>query len=115
MPQTVAFVGLGAMGLGMARCLVRKGFTVRGYDIRSEPLDRLSAEGGMACRSPAEAGTGAQGVGVIVLVAVPADEAEQAGFGEHGLVETPAPKPVVVCRATRSPPRTRALAARATE
>jgi putative dehydrogenase len=112
MPQTVAFVGLGAMGLGMARCLVRKGFTVRGYDIRSEPLDRLSAEGGMACGSPAEAGTGAQ---VAVVIVLTADQAEQAIFGEHGLVETLAPKTVVVCMATMSPARTRALAARATE
>src|SRR3979409_1942894 len=112
MPETVAFVGLGAMGLGMARCLVRKGFTVRSYDIRSEPLDRLSGEGGVACRSPAEAGIGAQ---VAVVIVLTADQAEQAIFGEHGLVETLAPKTVVVCMATMSPARTRALAARATE
>ncbi len=46
MAQTVAFVGLGSMGAGMARSLVRNEFTVRGYDIRSEPLERLGADGG---------------------------------------------------------------------
>lgn len=29
----VAFLGLGAMGLGMATSLLRAGFTVQGYDV----------------------------------------------------------------------------------
>ncbi len=36
MAQMVAFVGLGAMGAGLARSLVRNECTVRGYDIRSQ-------------------------------------------------------------------------------
>jgi 6-phosphogluconate dehydrogenase (decarboxylating) len=31
----VAFLGLGAMGLGMATSLLRAGFTVRGFDVSS--------------------------------------------------------------------------------
>jgi len=31
----VAFLGLGAMGLGMATSLLRAGFTVQGYDVSS--------------------------------------------------------------------------------
>ena len=33
MAQTVAFIGLGSMGSGMARCLLRNEFTVRGNDL----------------------------------------------------------------------------------
>lgn len=31
--DSVAFIGLGAMGFGMASHLVKEGFTVRGYDV----------------------------------------------------------------------------------
>ena len=34
------FVGLGAMGLPMARNLLRAGFTVRGFDLSPAALDR---------------------------------------------------------------------------
>jgi L-threonate 2-dehydrogenase len=110
MAQTVAFVGLGAMGSGMARCLVRNEFTVRGYDIRSEPLAQLGIDGGQPCASAARAGEGAQ---VAIVIVLTADQAEQAIFGEHGLGETLAPGCVVVCMSTMSPARTRQLGARA--
>src|SRR5713226_3532868 len=110
MAQTVAFVGLGSMGSGMARSLVRNEFTVRGYDIRSEPLARLGADSGQPCRSAADAGTGAQ---VAVVIVLTADQAEQAIFGERGLVETLPRGAVVVCMSTMSPARTRELGARA--
>src|SRR6266851_7907231 len=111
MAQTVAFVGLGSMGAGMARCLVHNEFTVRGYDIRSEPLERLGVDGGQPCRSAADAGTGAN---IAVVIVLTADQAEQAIFGENGLAETLAPASVVVCMSTMSPARTQALGARAT-
>ena len=41
--RQVGFIGLGAMGFGMAASLVRAGFAVRGYDVRREPMDRLVA------------------------------------------------------------------------
>src|SRR5712691_7904167 len=110
MAQTVAFVGLGSMGAGMARSLVRNEFTVRGYDIRSEPLERLGLDGGQPCRSAADAGTGAQ---VAVVIVLTADQAEQAIFGPQGLAETLPRGSVVVCMSTMSPARTQELGARA--
>src|SRR6266700_7303251 len=111
MAQTVAIIGLGSMGSGMARSLVRNKFTVRGYDIRSERSERLATDGGQPCRSAADAATGAD---VAVVIVLTADEAEQAIFGEHGLAETLAPGSVVVCMSTMSPARTQELGARAT-
>jgi putative dehydrogenase len=110
MAQTVAFVGLGAMGSGMARCLVRKEFSVRGFDTRSEPLERLGVDGGQPCRSAAYAGEGAN---IAIVIVLNADQAEQAIFGERGLVETLPPGSVVVCMSTMSPARARELGARA--
>jgi L-threonate 2-dehydrogenase len=110
MAQTVAFLGLGAMGSGMARCLVRNEFTVRGYDIRPEPLEQLGADGGQPCLSAAAAAGGAQ---IAVVIVLTADQAEQAIFGERGLAETLPRGSVVVCMSTMSPARTRQLGARA--
>jgi 3-hydroxyisobutyrate dehydrogenase-like beta-hydroxyacid dehydrogenase len=33
----LAFIGLGAMGFGMTTNLVKKGFSVRGYDVSQDP------------------------------------------------------------------------------
>ena len=53
--MTVGFVGLGAMGRGMAGALLRAGFRVQGYDISAESVEALAAAGGIATGSAAEA------------------------------------------------------------
>jgi 3-hydroxyisobutyrate dehydrogenase len=98
------------MGLGMAQCLLRKGFTVRGYDVRAEPLEFLAAAGGQACRSAAEAALGAETAVVIVLND---SQAEEAVFGVTGLTQQLAPGRAIVCMTTMSPGRARALAEQA--
>jgi 3-hydroxyisobutyrate dehydrogenase len=108
--DTLAFIGLGAMGSGMATCLVRKGFVVHGYDVRGEPAEALRAAGGRVYGSPAEAALGANVALVIVLTA---DQAENAIFGEDGVASTLTAGSVVVCMTTMSPSRTRDLASRA--
>ena len=110
MAETVAVVGLGAMGLPMARCLLGKGFVVRGYDVRPAALDTLREAGGHACQSAAEAGMGAH---IAVLVVLNADQVEQVVFGADGLVHSLAAGSIVASMATMSPERTRSLGARA--
>ena len=41
MTQTVGFIGLGAMGDGMSKNLLRAGFNVRGYDVEPARVERL--------------------------------------------------------------------------
>src|SRR5260221_12366344 len=53
--QRIGIIGLGSMGMGMARRLVGAGFHVTGYDIRSVASDALAQSGGSAAASPAEA------------------------------------------------------------
>src|SRR5260370_34157657 len=52
--QRIGIIGLGSMGMGMARRLVGAGFHVTGYDIRSAASDALAQSGGSAAASPAE-------------------------------------------------------------
>jgi len=98
--QTIAFVGLGAMGRPMARNLLKAGFTVRGCDVNPAGLAELVAAGGIATGSAAEAYRGAD---VIVLMVVNAAQAETALFADHALDAAPAG--AVVCLMATCPPK----------
>ena len=51
----IGFVGLGAMGFGMAASLCRAGFAVTGHDLREEALARLVERGGARAATPEDA------------------------------------------------------------
>jgi 3-hydroxyisobutyrate dehydrogenase-like beta-hydroxyacid dehydrogenase len=53
-------IGLGAMGLQMARHMAAKGFDVAGHDVDASALRRAAGHGVTACRSAAEVGRHAQ-------------------------------------------------------
>lgn len=54
----VSFIGLGAMGFGLATNLVKKGFPVTGFDVWGPTLERFRKAGGAAAATPAEAVAG---------------------------------------------------------
>ncbi|KAF2089286.1 hypothetical protein K490DRAFT_37440 [Saccharata proteae CBS 121410] len=55
---SVGFVGLGAMGFGMAANLVKQGYSVTGYDVFAKSMERFKSEaGGNTAGSPAESAT----------------------------------------------------------
>ena len=112
MPHTLAFIGLGAMGAGMAACLVRHGHAVRGFDVRPEAVQALGQVGGLASRSSAEA---AENADLAVVIVLNADQVEQAVFGVDGLARSLRAGTPVVCMSTMSPGRARVLASQATE
>ena len=60
--QTIAFIGLGNMGGGMATNQVKAGRTVRAFDLSDRALAKASDAGCMACTSAAEAVNGADAV-----------------------------------------------------
>ncbi|UHC15802.1 NAD(P)-dependent oxidoreductase [Methylobacterium currus] len=106
----VAFVGLGSMGLPMARNLVRHGFPVRGFDVRAEGRSAFATAGGTPADTIAAA---SEGAGALVLMVVNADQAESILFGE-GALERLGPDAAVVLMATCPPAAVAALARRVT-
>lgn len=56
--KKVAFIGLGKMGLPMARNLLAKGFTVTGFDLSASARDVFAAEGGRCAESARAAAAG---------------------------------------------------------
>lgn len=57
--KTVGFVGLGTMGLSMAKNLVKGGFQVQGFDIAAPAMAALAEAGGQVAATPRAAGEGA--------------------------------------------------------
>lgn len=92
----VAFVGLGAMGLPMAKNLVASGFEVRGVDLNSRALDDFEQAGGVRADSVAEAANGAD---ILVLMVVNATQAE-AVLKQEGVLDGLAADGIVLSMAT---------------
>ena len=107
--ETVAVIGLGSMGLGMARSLLRAGLAVVGCDLDAEAVARLREAGGGVAADPAAA---ADGAGVALVVVVNAAQTEAVLFGPGGAVAAMPPGGVVVSSATMSPQDARDFAAR---
>ena len=110
--KTVAVIGLGAMGLGMARSLLRGGLVVRGCDVNPDAVATLVADGGIAAASPAAA---AEGADIVAVVVVSAAQAEAVLFGENGAVAALRPGAVVIASPTMAPQEAQDFARRAEE
>ncbi|MFI5001586.1 MAG: L-threonate dehydrogenase [Reyranellales bacterium] len=80
---TIAFVGLGSMGLGMAKNLLKGGHKVVGVDPSAAAREAFTAAGGTTAASPAAAAATAD---VVIVAVVNAQQVETVLFGEGGAV-----------------------------
>lgn len=108
----IGFVGLGAMGMGMATQLLKKGFQVNGVDARADVKERWTAVGGEWCDSPAAAAIDAD---AFVAMVVSAEQIETVLFGPSGALKNLRPKSVVIATSTVSPAFSRDLGKRLSE
>jgi putative dehydrogenase len=103
MSRNVGVIGLGAMGFGVARSLLRAGFAVHACDVRPQVLETFASEGGIACATPAELGGKCE---VVVTLVVNAAQTDAVLFGNEdkpGAVPAMKPGAVVLSCATVSP------------
>ncbi|MHA6643994.1 L-threonate dehydrogenase [Mesorhizobium sp. A623] len=110
--RIVAVIGLGSMGLGMARSLIRAGHAVSGCDLDKAALEKLTDSGGVAYDKPA---TAARDADVVVVVVVNAAQTGAVLFGPDGAVAAMKSGSVVISSATMSPAEAQDFAARAGE
>jgi putative dehydrogenase len=104
----VGFIGLGAMGLPMARNLVTRGHAVCGFDTRNAAMNALASAGGRRAESASTAALGAE---MLILMVVNAAQAEQVLFADGALDALPAGG-IVALMATCPPGSVEKLAAR---
>ena len=65
--KRIGFIGLGDMGLPMACNLIKAGFEVCGFDLRTNRLDLLKKDGGKIASSISELGKSSDVVFVMVM------------------------------------------------
>jgi 3-hydroxyisobutyrate dehydrogenase-like beta-hydroxyacid dehydrogenase len=100
-------IGLGAMGLQMARHMAAKGFEVYGADIDPDAMHRASAHGVHPCGSAAEVGERAE----IIVVMVATDGQVEEVIHASGLLDRLRPGAVVCIASSVAPQTCRDLAA----
>ncbi|MBH3438582.1 MULTISPECIES: L-threonate dehydrogenase [Pseudomonas] len=100
MNKNVGVIGLGAMGLGIARSLLRAGFNVYACDVRAAVLEQFATEGGVACVTPAAL---AKSCEIVITVVVNAEQTETVLFGESGAVSEMRPGGLIIACATVAP------------
>jgi len=90
--RRIGFIGLGAMGAGMASRLLSKGHLVTAHDVRAEARAPWTAAGGKWAPTPAGAARGAH---ALVVMVVNAEQVDEVLFGAEGAL-TALPKGSVV-------------------
>src|SRR5690606_16155886 len=94
---TVGVIGLGSMGLGVARTLCRAGFETWGFDVRDAAVLAFEEAGGHAASSPAALG---REVDVAIVLVATADQVRTVLFGEAGAAAAMHEGSVVIASAT---------------
>jgi 3-hydroxyisobutyrate dehydrogenase-like beta-hydroxyacid dehydrogenase len=82
-PRVAGVAGLGSMGFGMARSLIRAGFDTYGFDVDFGRVARLSALGGRSGAIDEVAGV----LDALVIVVVSAAQMEDVLFGEAAVAK----------------------------
>jgi 3-hydroxyisobutyrate dehydrogenase len=109
---SIGYVGIGLMGLPMARRLVALGYRVKVHDIVPQQVQLAQDAGAHAAASPADA---ARDVDVVLLNLPTTEAVEQAAFGEAGVAGVVRPPQLIVDFSTVKVDKGRYFAARLRE
>ncbi|KAJ6969985.1 hypothetical protein NC653_034524 [Populus alba x Populus x berolinensis] len=98
--KRIGFIGLGAMGFGMATHLLKSNFCVAGYDVYKPTLTRFANAGGLIGNSPAET---SKDVDVLVVMVTNETQAESVLYGDLGAVAALPSGASIILSSTVSP------------
>ena len=112
MDEKVGFVGLGIMGSGMARNLLRAGFDLTVWNRTAARMEPLVEAGARAAASPADL---AGRCSLVVLCVSDTPDVEEVLFGAKGAIRGLQPGALVVDCSTISPIQTKVFARRLAE
>jgi 3-hydroxyisobutyrate dehydrogenase-like beta-hydroxyacid dehydrogenase len=97
--QKIGIIGLGSMGYGMARNLIKAGHQVWGHDINPDAVARLVADGARA----GELLDHAEALDALVVVVLNAAQTEAVLFGPEGVAAALQQNTVILSCATIPP------------
>lgn len=99
-------IGLGDMGSGLAKNLIKNGFKTVGVDLLDARMKAFADMGGEAVENAAEVGRAAD---VVFIMVMTGDEVNDVVFGENGLVTTLRKGAAIILSATIKPAEAQAL------
>lgn len=113
MALTVGFIGLGTMGLPMARHIINRGFRIKLYARRASIFETkaksLVEQGAIPCLNLAEVSTD---VDVIITNVTGTDDVESVLLGEGGAASFTKPNTIFIDHSTIDPARTKEISQR---
>jgi 3-hydroxyisobutyrate dehydrogenase len=107
MSEAVGYVGLGIMGMGMARNLLKAGFPLSVWNRTASKAEALAAEGATARATPAEVAANSD---IIVICVSDTPDVETVLLGDNGIIHGVKPGSLVIDCSTISPQATQAMA-----
>jgi 3-hydroxyisobutyrate dehydrogenase len=109
MKEKIGFIGLGAMGLPMAKNVMKKGYHLTAYDIDQKRLEAITGFGAAPAASAREVAERSD----IIITMVPASpHAREAILGEEGVIRGVRKGSIVIDMSTIDPVTTRDISAR---
>jgi 2-hydroxy-3-oxopropionate reductase len=80
----IGFIGLGTMGSGMAKNLLKAGFFLTAYDVRTEQCDEVGKLGAKVGGSAKEVGAASD---VVITMVFDDNQTEEVIYGSEGILE----------------------------
>ncbi len=110
MSERIGFIGLGIMGRGMARNLLKAGYELRVWNRTAARMDELAADGAIPAASPAELAEASDAI-ITCVSDTPDVQAVILGDAPRGAIHGVKPGALVIDMSTISPHATRQIAA----
>ncbi|KAL6839619.1 hypothetical protein ACP4OV_030558 [Aristida adscensionis] len=98
--KRIGFIGLGAMGFGMASHLLKSGFSVAAYDVYKPAMAKFADLGGSTKGSPKEV---ARDVEILIIMVANEVQAESVLYGNAGAVPVLSAGTSIILSSTVSP------------
>jgi 3-hydroxyisobutyrate dehydrogenase-like beta-hydroxyacid dehydrogenase len=106
--KKVGIVGLGDMGSGLAKNILKNGFSLTGFDLSEARMTELKEAGGTPAANCREVAENSDTIFVMVLNG---NQVKQVVLGEGGLLEAAKPSTTIIISATIKPAEIRELVA----
>jgi len=105
--KTIGFIGIGLMGSGMSRNLMKAGYSVTVFDISKEKVAELVADGAAGADSVAEC---AKNKDVVISIVGYPKDVETVYFGSEGVLENAADGTLLIDMSTGTPTMAKQIA-----
>jgi 3-hydroxyisobutyrate dehydrogenase len=112
MAETIGFIGLGIMGRGMARNLLKAGFPLVVWNRTASRMEPLVESGALNASSPADL---ARQCNIIITCVSDTPDVEAVILGENGVIHGAKPGSLVIDTSTISPAVTQQIAGQLAE